>query len=210
MISNDVRCGLENVKSVAAGEGGDEHGRPVHTHGTLLTPACSGEHSSRTCHEQSKELHPRGSLHSSETSVTTWKRLCWPGKKGNRQPPSCCSAMAWHAVINTVDHLALFSSRLHGSRFEEAGEISSTRAQQLTSVWSTLQVWVLDALPGEARAGYEKRQDHPQDLIRHLLRLPMPLSDRSYLQQSLADGGFSPSIQQWTATNLRPTNGNRR
>lgn len=77
-------------------------------------------------------------------------------------------------------------------------------------IWGAEQVWVLDALPGEARAGYEKRVDHPQDLIRHLLRLPMPLADRSHLQQSLADGGFSPSIQQWTATNLRPTNGNRR
>lgn len=73
-----------------------------------------------------------------------------------------------------------------------------------------IQVWVLDALPGEVRAGYEKRQDHPQDLIRHLLRLQMPLPDRHHLQRWLSEGGFSPSIQQWTATNLRPLNGNRR
>ncbi len=75
------------------------------------------------------------------------------------------------------------------------------------------QVWVLDALPGEARAGSlvtEKRQDHPQDLIRHLLRLPMPLPDRAHLQRWLSEAGFSPSIQQWTSTNLRPLNGNRR
>ncbi|KAK9821628.1 hypothetical protein WJX74_001359 [Apatococcus lobatus] len=137
------------------------------------------------CHGDSSSLHPHGP-HGVEAAASD--------------------------IIRLLTRLRLFPEVLLGHSF--GGKVVMSMADQFTRMGRSLprpvQVWVLDALPGEARAGYEKRQDHPQDLIQHLLRLPMPLTNRSHLQQSLSEGGFSPSIQQWTATNLRPTNGNRR
>ena len=74
----------------------------------------------------------------------------------------------------------------------------------------TLQVWVLDALPGEVRAGDSQRKDHPADLIACLQRLPMPIPNRTLLQNYLSDHGFSNHIAKWTSTNLKPVNGDAR
>jgi len=69
---------------------------------------------------------------------------------------------------------------------------------------------VLDALPGEVRAGDSQRKDHPADLINCLQRLDMPLRDRTSLQLYLSENGFSNHIAKWTSTNLRPKDGDAR
>lgn len=73
-----------------------------------------------------------------------------------------------------------------------------------------VQVWVLDALPGEVRTGGRETQDHPAALIAHLQHMPMPLPNRTALQNNLLDGGFSLTVARWASTNLRPLNGDHR
>ena len=68
-------------------------------------------------------------------------------------------------------------------------------------------MWVLDALPGEVRAGEAERKDHPADLIETLVRIALPLRGRAALQEHLLQAGFSAHIARWTTTNLRPING---
>ena len=72
------------------------------------------------------------------------------------------------------------------------------------------QVWVLDALPGEVRAGDAQRQDHPADLIARLQQLKMPVANRTQLQAYLTQHGFSDHIAKWASTNLRPIDGDAR
>ena len=69
---------------------------------------------------------------------------------------------------------------------------------------------MLDALPGDVRAGDPSSQDHPANLIRTLQRVPLPLPNRTALQQQLAQQGVSAPITQWASTNLRATNGDHR
>ena len=73
-----------------------------------------------------------------------------------------------------------------------------------------LQVWVLDALPGEVRTGGRETQDHPAALIAHLQQMPMPLPNRTALQNDLLNAGFSLTVARWASTNLRPLNGDHR
>lgn len=62
---------------------------------------------------------------------------------------------------------------------------------------------MLDALPGEVRAGEAERRDHPADLIAALRRVPLPLVSRGALQEQLLQA-LSAHIARWTTTNLRP------
>lgn len=73
-----------------------------------------------------------------------------------------------------------------------------------------MQVWVLDALPGEVRTGGRETQDHPAALIAHLQQIPLPLPNRTALQNDLLDNGFSLTVARWASTNLRPLNGDHR
>lgn len=73
-----------------------------------------------------------------------------------------------------------------------------------------VQVWVLDALPGEVRTGGRETQDHPAALIAHLQQIPLPLPNRTALQNNLLDNGFSLTVARWASTNLRPLNGDHR
>ena len=73
-----------------------------------------------------------------------------------------------------------------------------------------VQVWVLDALPGEVRSGERGGQDHPADLIAALQQLPMPIPNRSHLQNYLVQRGFSLQIARWASTNLRHLHGDNR
>lgn len=66
---------------------------------------------------------------------------------------------------------------------------------------------MLDALPGEVRAGEAERKDHPADLIETLRRIVLPVRSRATLQEQLLQAGFSSHIARWTTTNLRPING---
>ena len=69
---------------------------------------------------------------------------------------------------------------------------------------------MLDALPGEVRAGDAQRQDHPADLIARLQQLKMPVANRTQLQAYLIEHGFSDHIAKWASTNLRPIDGDTR
>ena len=69
---------------------------------------------------------------------------------------------------------------------------------------------MLDALPGDVRAGGAARQDHPADLISSLQSVSLPLPNRTTLQALLAQEGFSPPIAKWASTNLRAINGDHR
>jgi hypothetical protein len=73
-----------------------------------------------------------------------------------------------------------------------------------------MQVWVLDALPGDVRAGEAGGQDHPADLIERLQQLPIPIANRTALQNYLTQHGFSLHVARWTSTNLRPLDGDPR
>lgn len=81
--------------------------------------------------------------------------------------------------------------------------------EKLTPRWN-VQVWVLDALPGEVRTGGRETQDHPAALIAHLQQIPLPLPNRTALQNNLLDNGFSLTVARWASTNLRPLNGDHR
>ncbi len=66
------------------------------------------------------------------------------------------------------------------------------------------QVWVLDTLPGEVRAGSEGRVDHPADLIAALRRLPLPIEGRAVLVDYLVSAGFSRHIAQVRLGRMSP------
>ena len=66
---------------------------------------------------------------------------------------------------------------------------------------------MLDALPGEVRAGDAQRRDHPADLIARLQQLRMPIASRAALQTYLQQHGFSDHIAKWASTNLRQLGG---
>lgn len=70
-----------------------------------------------------------------------------------------------------------------------------------------LQVWVLDALPGEVRSGDMGGADRPADLISTLQRLPLPIPSRHWLIGTLEGAGFSRQVATWAATNLTPLAG---
>jgi len=72
-----------------------------------------------------------------------------------------------------------------------------------------LQVWVLDTLPGQVRAGEAGRKDHPADLIATLRRQRLPIGGRGALLESLRQAGFSRHIAAWVSTNLQPVNGSQ-
>lgn len=72
-----------------------------------------------------------------------------------------------------------------------------------------VQVWVLDALPGEVRAGggLDGGEDHPRELIAALTQLPLPLASRAALIDAIVARGFSLPIARWMTTNVKPAPG---
>jgi hypothetical protein len=65
-----------------------------------------------------------------------------------------------------------------------------------------VQVWVLDALPGEVRSGDMGGADRPADLISTLQQVPLPVPSRNWLIGHLEAAGFSRQVSAWAATNL--------
>jgi pimeloyl-ACP methyl ester carboxylesterase len=115
-------------------------------------------------------------------------------------------------ILQLLGYLKLFPEVLVGHSF--GGKVVMSMAEQFGRMSSRLpkpvQVWVLDALPGDVRAGEAEGQDHPADLIRTLQQMPMPIANRSALQNYLTQRGFSLHVARWTSTNLRPQNGDPR
>jgi hypothetical protein len=88
------------------------------------------------------------------------------------------------------------------------GKVVMSMARQFASGAGTalprpVQVWVLDAPPGEARAGGGAGGgddvDHPARLIEALARVPMPVAGRGELVEHLTRQGFSAAIATWWA-----------
>jgi len=127
--------------------------------------------------------------------------LPWP-------PPNSVDAAAAD-VLRLLSGLKLFPRVLIGHSF--GGKVVLAMSQQFCAGKSKLprpvQVWVLDALPGDIRS--EDSPDHPKRLIESLREVPMPLSNRQLLLDHLHMNGFSAGVAQWVATNLRPSSINR-
>mmetsp|Transcript_48377 Transcript_48377/g.122134 ORF Transcript_48377/g.122134 Transcript_48377/m.122134 type:complete len:401 (+) Transcript_48377:213-1415(+) len=127
--------------------------------------------------------------------------LPWPG------PHTVDAAAA--DVMRLLSILKIFPRVIIGHSF--GGKVVLAMSQQFcqgkTKLPRPVQVWVLDALPGDIRS--EPSPDHPKRLIEELKEVPMPLTNRKILLSYLAEKGFSASVAQWVATNLRPTSHNR-
>lgn len=109
-------------------------------------------------------------------------------------------------VLELLSYLKIFPHVLIGHSF--GGKVVMSMAQQFGQrLPRPVQAWVLDALPGEVRAGEAGRKDHPFDLIQALKRMVLPVPSRSHLIDRLTAAGFSPGVASWMTTNLRPING---
>ncbi|XP_074370846.1 uncharacterized protein LOC141711997 isoform X2 [Apium graveolens] len=67
-----------------------------------------------------------------------------------------------------------------------------------------VRVWVLDATPGQVRAGGDG-DDHPAELISFLRTFPREIASKRDVVQALVHEGFSKDVAQWVVTNLRQT-----
>lgn len=113
-------------------------------------------------------------------------------------------------VLQLLASLKLFPEMLIGHSF--GGKVAMSMAHQFGSSTKSLprpvQVWVLDALPGEVRSGEMGQRDRPADLITTLVSTPLPIPDRAYLISCLDRAGFSAPVAAWTASNLTPVDPN--
>ena len=109
-------------------------------------------------------------------------------------------------VLKLLSSLKLFPEMLIGHSF--GGKVVMSMAHQFGESTRRLprpvQVWVLDALPGEVRSGEMGQTDRPADLISTLLTMPLPIRDRPSLISYLERAGFSPAVAAWTASSLTP------
>lgn len=110
-------------------------------------------------------------------------------------------------VLKLLSALKLFPEVLIGHSF--GGKVVMSMAHQFGQGVKRLprpvHVWVLDATPGEVRAGENLgSQDRPKDLIRALRNFPLPVQSRRDLTVSLEQQGFSSGVAAWAATNLVP------
>lgn len=109
-------------------------------------------------------------------------------------------------VLELLSFLKVFPHVLIGHSF--GGKVVMSMAQQFGQrLPRPVQAWVLDALPGQVRAGEAGRKDHPFDLIQSLKRMVLPVPSRSHLINKLTATGFSRGVASWMTTNLRPING---
>lgn len=109
-------------------------------------------------------------------------------------------------VLKLLQSLRMFPEILIGHSF--GGKVVMSMAHQFGSGAKRLpkpvQVWVLDALPGEVRSGEMGGQDRPEDLISALRHFTLPIKRKDDLIVALKEGGFSQGTAQWAATNLVP------
>lgn len=110
-------------------------------------------------------------------------------------------------VLNLLQSLKMFPEVLIGHSF--GGKVVMSMADQFGSGVKRLpkpvDVWVLDALPGEIRSEEMGAQDKPADLIATLRGIPMPIARKADLVKYLERIGFSQGIAAWAGTNLVPS-----
>eukprot|EP00959_Pyramimonas_sp_CCMP1952_P241079 5038210-Pyramimonas_sp.AAC.4 len=65
-----------------------------------------------------------------------------------------------------------------------------------------MNVWILDSLPGEPRAGngLNGEEDHPRDMIQHLNDVPKERACRKQLKTCLSEKGLSDGMASWMST----------
>eukprot|EP00803_Ostreobium_quekettii_P004800 evm.model.scf_1329.1 EVM.evm.TU.scf_1329.1 scf_1329:1138-5580(+) len=106
-------------------------------------------------------------------------------------------------ILLLLSSLKLFPQVLIGHSY--GGKVVMSMAEQFGKrLPRPVHVWVLDALPGEVRAGERNRRDHPHDLISTLKMMPLPVRNRSDLIDHLLRAGFSREVSTWMTTSLRP------
>ncbi|EFJ44609.1 hypothetical protein VOLCADRAFT_64715, partial [Volvox carteri f. nagariensis] len=107
-------------------------------------------------------------------------------------------------VLELLRELKLFPRVLIGHSF--GGKVVMSMVRQFPQrLPRPVQVWVLDSLPGEVRAGGGPQGgDHPGALIGFLRSIPMPVAKRSDVIDMVVKAGFSSNVARWVVTNLRP------
>ena len=104
-------------------------------------------------------------------------------------------------VLNLLGDLKLFPHMLVGHSF--GGKVALSMVDQFGSTLPRpVQIWVLDALPGQVRATLHNQQDSPRKLIQALREFPVPTGKKSTLLTYLEDRGFTKDISRWATTNL--------
>jgi pimeloyl-ACP methyl ester carboxylesterase len=112
-------------------------------------------------------------------------------------------------VLELLRERKMFPQMLIGHSFGGKVVMSMARQFGVAALPRPVQVWVLDTLPGEVRAGSgaDGAADHPAQLISALQRLPLPIPSRAALIDYLTKQGFSLGVSRWMTTNLRPADG---
>ena len=108
-----------------------------------------------------------------------------------------CSVGVWEIL----DHIDTVPSVIIGHSF--GGKVALDMLQQMPqSMQQKMDVWVLDSLPGEPRAGNgpNGEKDHPRDIIQLLIDVPKELACRKQLKACLADMGVSEEMANWMTT----------
>ncbi|KAG2426723.1 hypothetical protein HYH02_014763 [Chlamydomonas schloesseri] len=128
-----------------------------------------------------------------------------PGRQAGEGPHSVASAAS--DILALLRQLKLFPRVLIGHSF--GGKVVMSMVHQFPAkLPRPVQVWVLDSLPGQVRAGGgPDGADHPGELISLLRGLPMPTPSRNAVMDTVLAAGFSPAIARWVVTNLRPVPG---
>lgn len=108
-------------------------------------------------------------------------------------------------ILQLVSNLKLYPVVLIGHSF--GGKVVMSMVQQFgrSTLPRPVQVWCLDSLPGEVRAGNVDSVERPDRLISTLIQLPLPIKNRQVVIDALLEKGFSETIARWAATNLKPT-----
>ncbi|KAK6257853.1 hypothetical protein QUC31_001312 [Theobroma cacao] len=106
-------------------------------------------------------------------------------------------------VLKLIAQLRITPRVLIGHSF--GGKVVLSMVEQVAKpLPRPVRVWVLDATPGKVRAGGDG-DDHPAELISFLRKLPMEVSSKRAIVNTLVQEGFSKDVAQWVVTNLRPT-----
>jgi len=117
------------------------------------------------------------------------------------QPPHTVESSA-EDVLRLLRQLRLFPHMLIGHSY--GGKVVMSMVKQFGSrLPRPIELWCLDCLPGEVRAGEIGGKDHPAKLISTLQAMPTPLPSRNAVVDYCTEKGFSKPIAQWAATNIK-------
>ncbi|XP_073305006.1 uncharacterized protein [Primulina huaijiensis] len=118
-----------------------------------------------------------------------------------RGPHSVASAAL--DVLKLLGRMRLTPRVVVGHSF--GGKVALSMVDQVAKPLARpVRVWVLDATPGNVRAGADG-DDHPAELISFLSTLPKEVSSKRGVMDALVQTGFSNDVAQWVVTNLRQT-----